>query len=71
MLNEALDKINGTQRKKMFVKLVNVHSQMMADTLNGLPNGKEREAKNYSKMVNNLGEEFADDVLKVSIALTY
>ena len=70
MLNEALEKINGAARKKLFVKLVNFHSQLMADTLNGV-GSKETEALNFAKMKKNLGESFADDVLKISYVLVH
>lgn len=70
MLTEALEKINGAARKKLFVKLVNLQAQFMANTLNGV-GSKEAEALNYSKMKKNLGESFADDVLKISFVLVH
>lgn len=65
MLNEILDSIKGEHRKKLFIKLVIKHSQLMADTLNGV-GSKLDEANHYKKMVRNLGEKFADNVLKIS-----
>jgi len=70
MLNEALEKINGTARKQLFVKLVNMQAQLIADTLNGVGT-KETEAKNFAKMKKNLGESFADDVLKIAFVLVH
>lgn len=66
MLSEILNNINSEHRRKLFVTLVNKHSQLMADTLNCVGSTTD-EAIHYNKMVRNLGTEFADNVLKISM----